>query len=124
MQEPKDKRKIIVDKELGKLFTSPLTMFSINAQISKHVKPAGALLAGLLGQGQSLGSGHVAYPVRIRGIHAKVGQGMRFLPLARPCYCMRARGDLMALSQLVFPTCWTVCRDVPATASLHARLSL
>lgn len=76
VQDPKDKRKIIVDKELGKIFTSPLTMFSINAQLSKHVKSAGAP-AGLLDKVHSLRSGHV---------HAEEGQGVRFLPLARSCY--------------------------------------
>lgn len=37
LQNPKDKRKIIIDEKLGTLFTTPLTMFSINKQLTKHV---------------------------------------------------------------------------------------
>ncbi|GLC41854.1 hypothetical protein PLESTM_001258300 [Pleodorina starrii] len=37
LQDPKDRRKIIVDAKLRTLFTSPLTMFSINTQLTKHV---------------------------------------------------------------------------------------
>jgi hypothetical protein len=39
-QNPKDKRKIIIDEKLGTLFTNPLTMFSINKQLTKHIMTA------------------------------------------------------------------------------------
>ncbi|PNW87331.1 hypothetical protein CHLRE_02g118250v5 [Chlamydomonas reinhardtii] len=38
LQDPKDKRKILLDDKLKTLFTSPLTMFTMNSQLSKHVK--------------------------------------------------------------------------------------
>eukprot|EP00879_Flechtneria_rotunda_P005520 GHRR01005813.1.p1 GENE.GHRR01005813.1~~GHRR01005813.1.p1 ORF type:complete len:258 (+),score=95.00 GHRR01005813.1:168-941(+) len=41
LQNPKDKRKIILDEKLATLFTTPLTMFSMNKQLSKHVKSKG-----------------------------------------------------------------------------------
>jgi hypothetical protein len=44
-QNPKDKRKIIIDEKLGTLFTNPLTMFSINKQLTKHVVSACELFA-------------------------------------------------------------------------------
>lgn len=40
-QDPSDKRKIILDDKLRALFTSPLTMFSINSQLSRHCFTAG-----------------------------------------------------------------------------------
>lgn len=36
LQNPKDRRKIIVDDKLSRVFTPPLGMFSMNKQISKH----------------------------------------------------------------------------------------
>lgn len=41
LQDPKDKRKILLDDKLKKIFTSPLTMFSMNKQLSKHVMSSG-----------------------------------------------------------------------------------
>jgi len=38
LQNPKDRRKIILDEELGKLFKAPLTMFNMNKQLSRHCK--------------------------------------------------------------------------------------
>ncbi|KAG2452960.1 hypothetical protein HYH02_002297 [Chlamydomonas schloesseri] len=38
LQDPKDKRKILLDDKLKTLFSSPLTMFTMNTQLSKHVK--------------------------------------------------------------------------------------
>ena len=40
-QDPRNKRKIIVDAKLGTIFTSPLDMFSMNKQLSRHVKTNG-----------------------------------------------------------------------------------
>lgn len=37
MQNPKDKRQIIIDDKLSTLFKSPLTMFSMNKQLTKHI---------------------------------------------------------------------------------------
>lgn len=36
-QHPKDKRKIIVDEKLATVFTSPMTMFNMNKQLTKHI---------------------------------------------------------------------------------------
>ncbi|KXZ54052.1 hypothetical protein GPECTOR_5g160 [Gonium pectorale] len=38
LQDPKDKRKILLDDKLKTIFTSPLTMFTMNTQLSKHCK--------------------------------------------------------------------------------------
>lgn len=43
LQDPKDKRSIIPDAKLGTILTAPVTMFSMNKQISKHVFNRGAL---------------------------------------------------------------------------------
>ena len=40
-QDPKDKRKILLDDKLKTIFTSPLTMFTMNTQLSKHCKTNG-----------------------------------------------------------------------------------
>ncbi len=40
-QDPKDKRKILLDDKLRTLFTSPLTMFTMNTQLSRHCKTNG-----------------------------------------------------------------------------------
>jgi upstream activation factor subunit UAF30 len=37
VQNPKDKRQIIIDDKLGTIFKPPLTMFSMNKQLTKHV---------------------------------------------------------------------------------------
>ena len=37
LQNPKDKRKIIVDDVLGTFLVSPVNMMSMNKQLSKHV---------------------------------------------------------------------------------------
>ena len=39
LQDPADKRKILVKGKLESIFTPPITMFSMNKQISKHVFP-------------------------------------------------------------------------------------
>ena len=39
LQDPADKRKILVKGKLETIFTPPITMFSMNKQISKHVFP-------------------------------------------------------------------------------------
>lgn len=36
LQDPANKRNIIVDKKLGTLFKAPLDMFNINKQITPH----------------------------------------------------------------------------------------
>jgi len=48
LQDPRNKRKIIVDAKLGTIFTSPLDMFSMNKQLSRHVKTndAAAVVGG------------------------------------------------------------------------------
>ena len=38
LQDPSNKRNIILDEELGKLFKAPMTMFSMNKQLSRHCK--------------------------------------------------------------------------------------
>lgn len=42
LQNPKNKRKIILDDKLKKIFKPPLDMFSMNKQLSKHVYVNGA----------------------------------------------------------------------------------
>lgn len=42
LQNPKDKRKIVLDDALGRLFKPPLNMFSMNKQLSRHVYVEGA----------------------------------------------------------------------------------
>lgn len=37
LQDPKDKRNILLDEKLGTLFEAPLNMFTINKQVSKHI---------------------------------------------------------------------------------------
>jgi SWIB/MDM2 domain len=37
VQEPKDRRKIIVDERLGTFLTSPVNMFTMNTQLTKHI---------------------------------------------------------------------------------------
>ena len=37
LQDPKDRRNIILDDSLGKLFEDPLTMFTMNKQIGQHL---------------------------------------------------------------------------------------
>ena len=37
LQNPKDKRKIVLDEQLGRLFKPPLNMFNMNKQLSRHV---------------------------------------------------------------------------------------
>ena len=38
VQNPKDRRKILLDDKLKTLFTQPLNMFNMNKQLKKHVK--------------------------------------------------------------------------------------
>jgi chromatin remodeling complex protein RSC6 len=42
LQDPKDKRSIIPDAKLSTIITPPVTMFSMNKQISRHVFNKGA----------------------------------------------------------------------------------
>jgi hypothetical protein len=42
LQDPNDKRSIIPDEKLGTILTAPVTMFSMNKQISRHVLTKGA----------------------------------------------------------------------------------
>lgn len=37
LQDPKNKKKIIVDEKLGKFLKHPVDMFSMNKQLSKHI---------------------------------------------------------------------------------------
>ena len=43
LQDPADKRKILLDDRLEKLFTPPITMFNMNKQLSRHVFSSNAL---------------------------------------------------------------------------------
>ena len=43
LQDPADKRKILLDDRLEKLFTPPMTMFNMNKQLSRHVFSSAAL---------------------------------------------------------------------------------
>ncbi|WIA29142.1 hypothetical protein OEZ86_011653 [Tetradesmus obliquus] len=45
LQDPKDKRSIIPDAKLGTILTAPVTMFSMNKQISKHVFNRDSIMA-------------------------------------------------------------------------------
>ena len=38
LQDPSDKRKIVLDDALAKIFKPPLTMFTMNKQLSRHCK--------------------------------------------------------------------------------------
>lgn len=42
LQDPSNKRRIVLDPALARLFTSPLDMFNMNKQLSRHVKTADA----------------------------------------------------------------------------------
>ena len=42
LQNPKDKRKIVLDERLGTLFKPPLNMLNMNKQLSRHVFVEGA----------------------------------------------------------------------------------
>lgn len=42
LQNPKDKRKIIVDDVLGTFLSSPVNMMSMNKQLTKHIFTKGA----------------------------------------------------------------------------------
>ncbi|KAF6266659.1 SWIB/MDM2 domain-containing protein [Scenedesmus sp. NREL 46B-D3] len=46
LQDPKDKRSIIPDKKLATIITAPVTMFSMNKQISRHVFSRDAIMGG------------------------------------------------------------------------------
>jgi hypothetical protein len=37
LQDPKNKQKIIVDEKLATFLKAPVTMFSMNKQLSKHI---------------------------------------------------------------------------------------
>ena len=40
LQNPKDKRKIVLDEKLGKVFKAPLNMLNMNKQLQRHIKSA------------------------------------------------------------------------------------
>lgn len=42
LKDPSDKRKIILDDKLSKLFTAPLTMVTLNKQLTNHITKEGA----------------------------------------------------------------------------------
>jgi upstream activation factor subunit UAF30 len=46
LQDPKNRRRILLDDKLKTLFTPPLDMFSMNKQLSKHVYTAEASAGG------------------------------------------------------------------------------
>jgi hypothetical protein len=48
LQNPKDRRKIIMDDKLKTIFKPPLTMLNMNKQLSKHVFVGGEILATVL----------------------------------------------------------------------------
>lgn len=37
MQDPKDRRQIRIDEKLATIFKKPLTMFSMNKQLTNHI---------------------------------------------------------------------------------------
>ena len=37
LQDPKDRRKIVPDAKLGKILQAPVTQFTLNKQLSKHI---------------------------------------------------------------------------------------
>ena len=41
LQDPRDKRSFLPDAKLATILTPPVTMFSMNKQLSKHVFAAG-----------------------------------------------------------------------------------
>ena len=43
LQDPKNKRKILLDDKLATIFKPPLDMFKMNKQLSKHVYTEGAV---------------------------------------------------------------------------------
>ena len=48
LQNPKNKRKILLDEKLSTLFKSPLDMFTMNSQLSRHVYTLGKLPAPMM----------------------------------------------------------------------------
>lgn len=40
LQDPSDKRKILPDAKLGKILQAPVTQFTLNKQLSKHIYKA------------------------------------------------------------------------------------
>ena len=48
LQNPKNKRKILLDEKLSTLFKSPLDMFTMNSQLSRHVYTLGKFPAPVL----------------------------------------------------------------------------
>lgn len=45
LQDPKNKKKILPDEKLKLIFTFPLDMFTMNKQLSKHLKPSGSVIS-------------------------------------------------------------------------------
>ena len=44
LQDPKNRRNIVADENLKLIFTFPLNMFSLNKQLSKHLKSSGSTI--------------------------------------------------------------------------------
>ncbi|GBF91929.1 hypothetical protein Rsub_04653 [Raphidocelis subcapitata] len=57
LQDPKNRRNIVLDEKLATLFTHPVTMFSMNKQLSRHVKAADAVTNGSDDEGGGGGGG-------------------------------------------------------------------
>jgi upstream activation factor subunit UAF30 len=45
LQDPKNRRNILADDKLRLIFTFPLNMFTMNKQLSKHLKPSGSTIS-------------------------------------------------------------------------------
>jgi chromatin remodeling complex protein RSC6 len=69
-QDPANKRRIIVDEKLSTIFTPPIDMFSMNKQISKHVKASDEVANGG-GSGDEGGGGRPAAKRRASGPSGK-----------------------------------------------------
>lgn len=53
-QDPKDKRRFILDDKMKLIFVHPTTMFNMNKQLSKHCKTSGAATAAAAAAGRQL----------------------------------------------------------------------
>ena len=73
LQDPKNRRNIVLDDKLATIFTAPVTMFSMNKQLSRHVKAADAVTNGSddEGGGGGGGGGSAAKKPRARSGGAK-----------------------------------------------------
>lgn len=90
LQNPANRRKIILDETLSKLFKPPVDAFSINKQISKHVFAAGAYVRAPL---LFCASFQVSFVCRF---HAFLSYGFRAMPGA---LCFASGAALVARGQ-------------------------